>query len=105
MVARLVRDQEAMGSNPVTSTIAAAPFCVATEKKRKDGVSFSIAPYMLAALSSSDRTVRNSIALHCVPLTSLRSDEFRHFDHKKGCTDVPPFLILNPCKIWCEMVY
>ena len=42
MVARLVRDQEAAGSSPVTSTIVAASFWVAQEREEQTPLFFLV---------------------------------------------------------------
>ena len=54
LVARLVRDQEAMGSNPVTSTTAGDFACKSQQKEDCFTSSFFVASLLLVALCSRD---------------------------------------------------
>ena len=85
MVARLVRDQEVVGSNPATSTIA----WLACESQTKDGCkvgvhlfvfSFWLRHSIISVSVQFEITLRSAL-LH-LPYASLR-DESRHFDQKK----------------------
>ena len=89
MVARLVRDQEAVGSNPATSTMAVAPLGVATRKGMHKAHPFLIASNLVATFSLCCRTVRNDIAFRCrftypalclgrIPPSAERSERHEH---------------------------